>query len=161
MRGRERWPGALRCRDSSAGCALVLSPYPGLCSHLHPSRRTPSAALLAERIATLRGAGPGVRGCVNTSRPRTGNTCEAVSTRPPPRLQTAHLHRTSNFYSPRPPPGGRVRALPAGRGKSRGIRSGGLAPGAQGGAASPHGSERTPRSRPPACPAGVKSARLG
>lgn len=68
---------------SARPLAHLAAPPPQLCS--------PNASL---RYAEQ---GQWVRGGVNTCRARTGNTCEAVSTPPPPRLQTTHLHRTSNF----------------------------------------------------------------
>lgn len=147
-------PGVL-CRQRSGPQPLLrLVPLPTAPRSLRSSARR------THRYAEPE-PGRGVRGGVNTCRARNGNTCEAVSTPPPPRLQTAHLHRTLNFYSPRPSRGGRVRTLPAGRGKSRRTRSGGLAPVPRGGEASPHHSERTPRSRALEGPAGVKSAHLG
>lgn len=112
MRGREGCPGAARRRDSSAGSAPVPVPTPG------PARPLPLAPPPPQLCSPNAGPelGQGVRGGVkNACRARTDNTCEAVSTPPAPRLQTAHLQRTWNFNSPHPPGGGRARAPGAGR----------------------------------------------
>lgn len=133
------------CRQRSGPQPLprpLLAPLP---IALRPLR---SSARRTHRYAEPE-PGQEVRGGVNTCRTRIRKTCEAVST--PPRLRTAHLHRTSNFYSPRPSCGGRAEAAGAGP----------QLPFARGGEASPHGSEPTPRSHAPERPAGVKSAHLG
>lgn len=100
-------PGVL-CRQRSGRQPLprpLLAPLP---IELRPLR---SSARRTHRYAEPE-PGQEVRGGVNTCRARTRNTCEAVST--PPRLRTAHLHRTSNFYSPLPSRGGRAEAAGAG-----------------------------------------------
>lgn len=111
--GGERDAQGLPAAGTPLPAALRSQPLPRALLAPSPWRpHPPSSARRTRGRSWARGCGGGVK---NACRARTDNTCEAVSTPPAPRLQTAHLQRTWNFNSPHPPGGGRARAPGAGR----------------------------------------------